>query len=107
MRSEEALSRNHNVKFVVLNLKNVTQIDYGTISILTAISDELKFKKIIVRTFYPDDLECRKFIYESGYYNHQYDEHRNPSPKHQNQICCFLKKEAEFFQKQTILKSVT
>ena len=112
MRSEEALSRNHNVKFVVLNLKNVTQIDYGTISILTAISDELKFKKIIVRTFYPDDLECRKFIYESGYYNHQYDEHGKPFPKAPKSDLLFFEKgsgilsEADNIKISNLIKAV-
>lgn len=74
LRSDAALSKNGGTKFVVLNLRHVTQIDYGSISVLTAISDDLKYKGVIVRTFFPDDMECRKVLYESGYYNHLYDE---------------------------------
>ena len=92
MRSDYALSRNNNMKFIVLNLKNVTQIDYGSISILTAISDDLKYKGIIVRTFFPDDMDCRKFLYESGYYNHLYDELGKPFQKAPKSDLLFFEK---------------
>ena len=92
MRSEEALSRKQNVQFVVLNLKNVKQIDYGSISILTAISDDLKYNGIILRTFYPDDMDCRNFIYESGYYNHQFDVKGKTFPKAPKSDLLFFEK---------------
>jgi hypothetical protein len=59
IRSEEYTSHIRNIKFVRISLSNVTQIDYGTISILTAISDDLKFKKVNLQGNFPMDAKCR------------------------------------------------
>ena len=57
-------------KLVRISLENVNRIDYGTISILTSISDDLKYKNIVLQGNFPKDLDCRKFITESGFESH-------------------------------------
>jgi hypothetical protein len=73
LRNSENHSIKNNTKFVVMSLKEVTQIDYGTISILTAISDELKYKGILLKGDFPFKNEPKKFIIESGFLNNMYD----------------------------------
>ena len=53
IRSDEFISHYKNYDFVVMSLTEVTQIDYGTVSLLTSISDDLKYKKIILRGDFP------------------------------------------------------
>lgn len=56
-----------NKRFRVISLKDITKIDYAAISLLTAVSDVLKFKNIILRGDFPDDYDCRKFMVDSGF----------------------------------------
>lgn len=74
LRSTDFLNEIGNRRFVSMSLKYVTKIDYGTISILTALSDDLKFKGINVRGDFPDNLDCKKFMLESGYLNHLFND---------------------------------
>ncbi len=69
LRSEDYLSQKGIVKFVIMSLKDVTQIDYGTISVLTSLNDDLRFKRILLKTILPDNPECKKFMIDSGYLN--------------------------------------
>lgn len=78
LRSDEFLNMKMGVRFVIMSLKNVTQIDYGTISILTAIGDELKSKNIILKGDLPNNPACRLFMINSGYLNNLFDEHVKP-----------------------------
>lgn len=75
LRSDDYLSIKKGIYFVIMSLKNVSNIDYGTISILTAINDEFKYKKIILKTILPEHIDSRNFMIESGYLNNLYDEH--------------------------------
>jgi len=92
LRSEDYLSRRKNIRFVIVSLKEVTQIDYGTISILSAIGDDLKFKGIILKSFLPENPECRNFMIESGYLNNLFDDKGNPFPKTQKSELMFFEK---------------
>ncbi|MEO8148056.1 MAG: ATP-binding protein [Bacteroidia bacterium] len=92
MRSEDALSSSRGLKFVILDLRNVTQIDYGSISILTAIGDDLKFKKILLRSFLPANIECKNFMIESGYLNNLFDDNGKPFAKTQKSELIFFEK---------------
>jgi hypothetical protein len=92
IRSEEFLSRVRGMKFIILDLKKVTQIDYGTISVLTAIGDDLKYRKILVRTFLPENIDCKNFMIESGYLNNQVDDTGKPFQKTQKSELIFFEK---------------
>jgi hypothetical protein len=92
LRSEEFRSKRGKIQVVILSLKEVTQIDYGTISILTAIGDDLKFKGVILRSFLPDHPQCKEYMIESGYLNNLYDDNGKPFPK-------AAKSELMFFEK--------
>lgn len=92
LRSDEYLSHRRNVRFVIMSLKGVTEIDYGAISILTAISDDLKFKKIILKGDFPDNPECKKFVIDSGYLSHMVDDHGKPFPKAEKSELIFFEK---------------
>lgn len=81
LRSDDYLSRKGNFKYVIMSLHNVTQIDYGTISILTALNDEFLHKRIFLKTLLPVNETCRNFMIESGYLNNLFDEAGNPFPK--------------------------
>lgn len=58
---------------MIMSLEEIKQIDYGTISVLTAINDEFNFKNILLYTKLPKDVKCREFMIESGYLNNLYD----------------------------------
>lgn len=92
LRSEEYRSKRGKIQFVILSLKEVTQIDYGTISILTAIGDDLKFKGVILRSFLPDNQQCKDYMIESGYLNNLYDDNGKPFPKAPKSELMFFEK---------------
>jgi len=81
IRSDDYLSRKGNFRYVIMSLKDVTQIDYGTISILTAINDEFNSRKIFLKSILPVSESCRQFMVESGYLNNLFDESGKPFPK--------------------------
>lgn len=92
LRSEEYRSKRGKIEFVILSLKDVIQIDYGTISILTAISDDLKFKGVIVRSLLPDNAKCKEYMVESGYLNNLYDDNGKRFPKAPKSELMFFEK---------------
>ena len=92
LRNEDFQSKKGQFKFVVLSLKNVTQIDYGTISILTAIIDDLKYKQILVRGDLPVNQECKKFMIDSGYLNNLFDDNGKPFKKAEKSEMIFFEK---------------
>jgi hypothetical protein len=92
IRSKDFLSSVYGMKFIILDLKKVIQIDYGTISVLTAICDDLKYKKILVRTFLPENVDCKNFMIESGYLNNQVDDTGKPFQKTQKSELIFFEK---------------
>lgn len=92
LRQNEYLSYVRNVKFVEMSLSNVLYIDYSTISILTAISDDLKLNKIILRGNFPKDESCSSFLKESGFLNKMVDEHGNKYPESEKSDMLFFEK---------------
>lgn len=77
IRSKEFLTNIKGEKSVEFTLEKVTEIDYGTISILTAISDDLKYKNINFRGNLPPHQKSREFIVDSGFLNHMFDSRGN------------------------------
>lgn len=65
-------------KVIILSLQDVMLIDYATISALTAISDDLNSVNIILQGDFPKDIDCRKFIIDSGFLNHMVDGNNRP-----------------------------
>lgn len=92
IRSEENVSKIHNILVVIMSLKEVKLIDYGAISILTAISDDMKYKGIIIKGDLPDDAYCKQFMVDSGYLNHLYDSKGKPFPKAEKSDLIFFEK---------------
>lgn len=92
IRSEEYISQIKNVKLVRFSLKQIKRIDYGTISILTAISDDLKCKDIILQGDFPENEQCKQFIIDSGFLNHMFDEHNKSFPKAEKSDLIFFEK---------------
>ena len=92
IRSEDYISQIKNVKLVRFSLKQIEQIDYGTISILTAISDNLKYQNIILQGDFPQNEQCKQFIIDSGFLNHMFDEHNKPFPKAEKSDLIFFEK---------------
>lgn len=92
LRSPDYVSKRGGIKYVILSLKEVTEIDYGTISILTAIGDDLKFKDIILRSLLPDDPACKAYMIESGYLNNLFDDNGKPFPPSPKSELMFFEK---------------
>lgn len=67
-------SRIKNLRYVKIDLTYVEQIDYATISVLTAISDDLKYKNIFLRGNFPNNEKCKLEMEESGFLNHMYND---------------------------------
>ena len=63
------------------NGNNFKKIDYGTISVLTSLNDDLRYKKILLKTILPDNPECKKFMIDSGYLNNLVDSKGSSFPK--------------------------
>ena len=75
-----------------MSLKNVEKIDYGTISVLTAINDDLKFKRVTLQSILPDNETCRNFMIEAGYLNNLYDSKGKRFPKAEKSELIFFEK---------------
>lgn len=88
----ESLSTTRGIQFVIMSLKKVSLIDYGTISILTAISDDLKSKKIILKGDFPENNNCKKAIIDSGFLSHMYDEKGKKFPQIEKSELIFFEK---------------
>jgi hypothetical protein len=92
IRSEDCVSRVGQKKFVLISIAGVTQIDYGTVSVLIAISDDLSCREITLQGDFPRDENCMRFIADSGFLNYMVDEHNNPFPKAQKSDLLFFEK---------------
>lgn len=92
LRSEHNFSYRNGVKAVVMSLKYAKYIDYGTISVLTSLNDELRHQRIILQTILPDDEDCKKFMIDSGYLNNLMDERGRPFPQAKESELIFFEK---------------
>lgn len=97
IRSIDFISRVKNIRFVEMSLENVKQIDYSTISILTAISDDLKFRNIFLRGNFPEDEHCKEFLENSGFLNQMFDEKGRRFPKSEKSEMLFFEKGSQRF----------
>lgn len=79
---------------VWISLRAVEKIDYSTVSILTAISEDLKSRKIFVRGNLPRDQNCRQFMIDSGYLNHLYNLRGESFPTSEEADMLFFEKGA-------------
>jgi hypothetical protein len=92
IRSEDFINTIKHQKYILISLKDVLHLDYGTMSALTAISDDLKDKKIIIRGDFPDDPTARKFIEDSGFLDHMVDENNKSFAKAEKSDLIFFEK---------------
>lgn len=92
IRNEDNVNTINHRKFIIMSLSNVELIDYGTISVLTAISDDLEDKKIIMRGNFPINKDARKFIEDSGFLDHMVTEKNKPFPKAEKSDLIFFEK---------------
>lgn len=77
-------------KFVRISLKRVQQIDYAAISILTAISEDLKSKNIFISGDFPENATCKQFLFDSGFLNKMFDKHNRPFPRSEKSDVIFF-----------------
>lgn len=62
------------VRQVKISLSTVQQIDYAAISVLSAIGDGLKLKRVNMQGNFPQNKICREMIIESGFLGEMYDD---------------------------------
>jgi len=79
-------------KTVLISLVDVEEIDYATISALTAISDDLKSRKVGLQGDFPKNLKCKDYIIESGFLSHMVDESNRQFPKTSKSKFIFFEK---------------
>lgn len=84
-------------KYIQFDLKKVSKIDYGTICVLKAILYEMEHNNIDVRGSFPENIECRKFISDSGFLSLLVDEKGRKFRKvKKSEIVFFQKSDDEF-----------
>lgn len=72
LRSQDFISHKKNLKFVIMSLKDVVQIDYAFISVLTSISDDLRYNNILLKGDFPLETNCKNFMIDSGFLDHMF-----------------------------------
>ncbi|PAM95482.1 hypothetical protein B4N84_09440 [Flavobacterium sp. IR1] len=92
LRSHENVNMLGGQKRVLISLVDVEQIDYATISALTAISDDLKSRKIGLQGDFPLNSTCKKYIIESGFLSHMVDGSNRQFPKTDKSTFIFFEK---------------
>jgi hypothetical protein len=78
--------------FVNISLKDVRHLDYATISVLTAISDDLKVKRVNMRGDFPVDEDCKRFMVDSGFLDQMFNEFGNRYAKSAKSQLIFFEK---------------
>ena len=61
-------------KFISVDLREVTLLDYAAISIFSSIIDDLKLKDVLFRSNFPLDSGCKKLLEDSGFISQMYNE---------------------------------
>jgi hypothetical protein len=92
LRSQDYISIVRNSKLISISLKEVESLDYAAISVLTAISDDLKHKRVSLQGDFPDNDICKQFFVESGFLNHMVDDHNHKFPKANKSDLIFFEK---------------
>jgi hypothetical protein len=62
VRNEDNLYIKNHRRTIFVSLSSVNKVDYGTISIFMAISDDLKSKRIVLEGDLPNDEFCKLFM---------------------------------------------
>jgi len=104
LRSEENVGRRGKLRYVIMSLENVTQIDYGTTSILTSLNDDLKFRTILLKTILPKNQACRDYMEDSGYLNNLVDGKGKPFKKTEKSDVIFFEKGTGFLSNADSMK---
>lgn len=73
IRDESCAFESFKGKFIQISLQNVKLFDVAIIYILTAIFDELSYKKISLRGKLPADENVKKLFIDSGFLNYMTD----------------------------------
>lgn len=99
LRNESNMSTVNGVHFVEMSLKEVEKIDYSTISILSAISDDLRYKRVLLRGNFPENEESKQFLIDSGFLDKMFDENGKRFPKSNKSEMLFFDKGTHRFTK--------
>ena len=80
------------LSYIKISLANTEYIDYGAISVLSAISDDLKYQNITLQGVFPENEQCKQFMVESGFLNYMVDENNRPFKKAEKSELIFFEK---------------
>ncbi|KAB2879762.1 hypothetical protein F9K33_07970 [bacterium] len=100
LRDSKHMSIKGMLQYVVMSLRNVQKVDYAAVSVLTAISDDLAFKNIIVKGNLPDDSFCKNYFIGSGYLNRLFTINGERFPTSAKSELIFFEKGADIFSDQ-------
>lgn len=100
LRGTEFLNNIETEQHIEISLSRISHIDYGTISILVAISDDMWVNRIVLKTDFPECNICKKFLLDSGFLDHFVDQFGRKFPK-------FAKSNMVYFEKGTGYLSVS
>lgn len=92
IRSKDNISNIKSQKYVEMSFEEVKLLDYGTLSVLTAITDDLKSKNILFRANYPKDSLCKSFLIDSGFLANMFDSNGNKIKQKSNSELIFFEK---------------
>lgn len=92
IRANKNINYLNNQKTVLISLVDVEEIDYATISALTAISDDLKSRKVGMQGDFPKNPKCKEYIIESGFLSHMVDGSNRHFPKTSKSKFIFFEK---------------
>lgn len=100
LRSINHVSKFKNREYVEMDLSNVINIDYSTISILTALNDDFKDRRIVLRGNFPDDDDAKQYLIDSGFLNSMYNENGRPYPKTKQSDLLIFEKGSNIFERK-------
>jgi len=97
VRSKNYRSIKGSQEFVEMSLSKVEKIDYSTISVLTAINDDFKYRGISLRGNFPIRESPKQYLIDSGFLNHMFDQKGKPFPKTKKSEVLFFEKGSHKF----------
>jgi len=100
LRAQRWVNKQGNYLFVILDLRNVSYVDFSTICILIAIIGELAQRKIYIRGNFPKNSEAKTVIEESGLLNLMRDTEGEKFPVSEKSELLFIEKGAKKLTKE-------
>lgn len=91
LRSPENVMSHNNRGVVRLDMRTVEHIDYASVTIINAITDDLASNGILLSGKLPDNLDCKTFMIDSGFLNNMFVGNQ-PAPKAVNAHLIFFEK---------------